>query len=216
MKPGVAILIPAMRPQLIRALCQNIEAVTPPPYHIYVMTNRQSVIDQIADMDVTVWKDKLRSWGKRLNSMYKRTEEEMMFLCADDVWFSNGWLPPALAEMQRYAGVVTVNDTMNSNGTLALVLREYIDRESGCIDQPGVIIHPGYRHAYSETELFRTAMYRNKWTYCPQSVVQHNHFLVGRAPVDDVYEMGIESYGADKEIYQSRCYLWGVDPSTVE
>lgn len=216
MKPGVAILIPAMRSHLIRGLCQNIEAVTPEPHHVYVMTDRQAVADQIADLDVTVWMDELRPWGHRLNDMYERTDEQFLFLAADDVWFANGWLPPALATMQIHDGVVTVNDMMNPNGTLALVARKYIDNESGCIDQPGVIIHPGYRHAYSETELFRTAMYRHKWSYCTQSIVEHRHFLTGRAPVDDVYEMGMESYGADKDKYLARCHMWGVDPATVE
>lgn len=216
MRVGVAILIPAMRPQLIRALCQNIESVTPEQHHIYVMTDRQAVADQVSDLNVTVWiDDELRSWGRRLNDMYERTDEQFMFLGADDVWFGNGWLPPALADMQRHDGIVTVNDTMNPAGTLALVAREYIDKESGCMDQPGVIIHPGYRHNYSETELFQTAMFRGRWSYCLQSIVEHRHFLVNKAPIDDVYEMGIEKYGDDKAVYLSRCRMWGIDPDTV-
>lgn len=209
MSDEVAILIPAMRPHLIRALCQNIETVTPEPHHVYVMTDRPAVAEQIADMNVTVWMDELRSWGLRLNDMYERTVEPFMFLGADDVWFSNGWLAPAMHEVQRVHGVVVVHDGMNPSGTLALVSRDYIDEATGTMDQSGAIIHPGYRHAYSETELFETAMHRGRYAQCLQSYVEHRHFLVGKSPVDEVYEMGAESYGRDADLYATRKHLWG-------
>lgn len=215
MTPKVAILIPAMRPQLIGALVENIQQVTPEPHHIYVMTNVEEVREALEPYDVTVWMDELQSWGRRLNAMYLRTDEPYMFLGADDIWFWEGWLRPALAQIQGANGVVTVNDQMNPSGTLALVSREYIDSESGCMDQPGVIIHPGYRHNYSETELFLTAKYRGRWSYCIQSIVEHRHFLIGAAEIDDVYQIGIDHYGDDKDRYLERCHMWGVDPSTI-
>jgi hypothetical protein len=207
----VAVLIPAMRHQLLAGLVANIEATTPEPHRIYVMTNRERCARALEGLDVTLWRDRLRPWGHRLNSMYRRTTEPYLFLGADDVRFHPRWLAAAMGRMRQVDGVVAVNDLLNPAGTLALVSRRYLDEESGCMDRPRTVIFPGYRHNFSETELFWTARRRGRFAYAGDAVVEHLHFSRGPSgiPHDEVYALGGSSWGHDETLYNSRRHLFG-------
>lgn len=205
----VAILIPAERPQNFARLVENIAEATPEPHHVYWMVHKPQCADELARLRQTYWTDNGASWGVRLNRLYQLTTEPFMFLGADDVKFHPGWLTEAMNAMQSVDGVVFVNDLYNPCGTLALVSRHYIDTMSGCADEPGVIIHPGYIHGYSDTELANTARHRGRYAKCDTSVVEHLHPGAGKAPHDEVYAKGAAAMGVDLQLHLSRAHLWG-------
>jgi hypothetical protein len=148
------------------------------------------------------------TWGGRLNKLFGCTTEPYLFLGADDVRFHPGWLDAAIATMEQVDGVVAVNDLWNPRGTLALVSRRYLLEEGGTVDDSGAIIHEGYRHCYSETELFETAQSRGRFAYCAEAVVEHLHPAAGKAVDDAVYQLGTAAFEADQALYLSRRHLW--------
>src|ERR1022692_933556 len=149
----VAIILPLMRPQHIKNLLINIAATTN-DYSVYVIatgecaTTTQPFVSDI----VTLIDDGGGTWPERMNLGYQMTTEPYFFTGADDVLFHDNWLISAMQSMKEIDGVVMVADLYNSLGTLALISRRYIDEESGVMDEPRIVIHPGYGHTYSETE----------------------------------------------------------------
>jgi hypothetical protein len=204
-----AILIPAMRGDRLRALIANIEETTPGPCEVHIAATigvHAWALDD--DPRVTRWFDDGGTWGGRLNELFRHTTEPYLFLGADDVRFHPGWLEAALSVMADTDGVVAVNDLWNPRGTLALVSRRYLVEEGGTVDGTGAIIHEGYGHVFSETELFETAASRGRFAYCAESVVEHLHPVAGKAEDDEVYRLGFASLDADTALYQSRRHLW--------
>ena len=111
--------------------------------------------------------------------------------------------------MKTVDGVVTVNDLCSDFGTLPLVSRNYIDTMGGTADGTGAIIHDGYRHNFSERELIYTAQARGRFVDCPESVVEHMHWMAGKAERSDpVYQLGESTWDLDIARFQRRSHLW--------
>ena len=191
----IDILIPVMRASKIQPLIENIEETTEVPHRVLWMgSNFETGVES--------------TWGHRINTMYLMSQEPYVFLGADDILFHEGWDEHVLKAMEVIDGVVAVNDMRNPSGTLALVSRRYINEQSGCVDTKGVVIYPGYRHNFSETELFETAKRRGKFAYCAPSIVEHVHPDAGKAEDDEVYQLGRARFEEDRALYESRCHLW--------
>jgi hypothetical protein len=188
---------------------ENIAEATPEPHATYWYVGTVEAAQELARLEQTHWLDGGDSWGNRLNKLLNLTSEPYLFCAADDVKFHPGWLTAAHKCMTGVEGVVMVNDMKNPQGTNPLVSRHYIDTESGCVDEPRVIIHPGYAHAYSDTELIYTAMSRGRHAYCPESVVEHLHPGAGKGEWDAVYAVGQASMAPGFALFQSRQHLWG-------
>lgn len=196
------------RPHRVEPLLQNIAQTTPEPHRIIFAASDQPTINELRRLEAEFIRDGGDSWPNRINRLFHYTTEPYMFLGADDVIFYPGWLSAALEAMREVDGVVTVADLYNPNGTLALVSRRYILEESGCVDEPAVVVHSGYRHNYSDTELFATAKARGRHAYCPEAVVEHLHPLAGKAHMDSTYAIGFQSEHDDHMHYLSREHLW--------
>ena len=205
---STAILIPAMRGHLLRGLLASIRDATPEPHQVWVI-GTPDVVNSIPDDDDTVvYEDHGGTWGKRLNYLFAQSTESYVFGGADDLRFHPGWLSAALKTMAEVDGVVMVNDLQSDFGTLPLVSRHYIETLGGTVDGPGTIFHDGYAHNFTERETVETAKARGRWAYCPESVVEHMHYLSGKAPHDKVYELGQSTWDLDIALYQSRAHLW--------
>ncbi len=201
-----AILIPAMRGDRLAGLVANIKETTPYE-HVVLIAATPDVVRPVIG-PVRYYPDEGGTWGGRLNKLFGCTTEPYVFLGADDVRFHPGWLDAAIATMEQVDGVVAVNDLWNPRGTLALVSRRYLLEEGGTVDGTGAIIHEGYGHVFSETELFETAASRGRFAYCAESVVEHLHPVAGKADDDEVYRLGFASLDADTALYRSRRHLW--------
>lgn len=205
----VAILIPVLdRPHRLAPLLANIAQATPEPHRIVFAASDQPTIDELDRLGAEYLQDEGDSWPNRINRLFHATTEPYVFLGADDVIFYPGWLTAALEAMQEVDGVVAVADMYNPDGTLALVSRNYINEHSGCIDIPNVVIYPGYRHNYSDTELFSVAKSRGRHRYCPEAIVEHLHPLAGKAHMDTTYAIGFNSEPEDHRRYLDRQWMW--------
>ena len=204
-----AILIPVERPARIMAIANEIAATVHPLTPVLWACTEGSECAAILEFwreDFTC--DEGGSWGVRLNRLFTHTDAEYLFLGADDVRFHPGWHDAAMARMQQVDGVVAVNDLWNPRGTLALVSRRYLLEEGGTVDGTGAIIHEGYRHCFSETELFETAASRSRFAYCAESIVEHLHPAAGKSEWDEVYKIGTDNWDHDEALYLSRRHLW--------
>jgi hypothetical protein len=81
--------------------------------------------------------------------------------------------------------------------------RDYITELGASWDGPGVVCHEGYKHG-GDMEWSRVALTRNQMVFSQSSVVEHHHFWTGKAPRDDVYELGQKFVGHDSRLYAER------------
>lgn len=215
---SVAILVPVLdRPHRIEPLLDNIEATTPEDVQVVFATSDNATINECNRLGAWQSIDDGDTWPNRINRLFRETDDPFVFLCADDVTFHPGWLPPLLAAQDDillehfyapFGGVTVPNDLHNPRGTLALVARSYIDERSGCMDEPGVVVHSGYAHNWADTELFETAKHRNRFRYVTESVVEHLHPCAGKGVEDPTYAKGFASFHSDQAIFRSRRHLW--------
>lgn len=152
-------------------------------------------------------------YARKVNTGYRATTEDLVFLGAIDLVFQPGWFEAAAAMLDPGIGVVGTNDLANprvldgQHATHSLVTRAYAD-QFGTIDRPGEILHEGYVHEYVDDELVATAKHRRAWAFAQQSHVKHEHPNWGTAPMDDLYAQQGQRMRRSVGLYRQRCRLW--------
>jgi hypothetical protein len=192
-------------------LLRSIAEATDVPYRVMFATSDQATIDELTRLGASFIVDEGGddgSYPKRINRLYKTTTEPYILLAADDLAFRAGWFQAALALQQSLDGVVGINDLHNAAGVHFLVSRNYIETLGGCIGEPGVVLHEGYRHCYCDDELRHTAISRGRWAWARDSVIEHLHHAAGKSHDDNVYAIGASSMAQGAAVFQSRSHLW--------
>lgn len=133
------------------------------------------------------------AYPSKINAGVRITSEPYLFLAADDLRFHDGWWPAAMARIELGAQVVGVNDLIPrenrpEHATHFLMTRDYAG-------QPTVSGGRGplcedYHHWFVDDELILTAQRRGVYAYAADSVVEHLHPMVSKAPDDEVYVEG--------------------------
>jgi glycosyltransferase involved in cell wall biosynthesis len=151
------------------------------------------------------------SYAGAVNSALHETTEPWVFCAADDLHFHPGWLD-ALEPLTKAFKVLGTNDLGNpevlaaEHATHYLVERTYA--LTAVVDQPGSLLYEGYVHNYTDKELVETAKARGVFTPCLDSIVEHNHWLWNKAPLDDTYDKGRQSEPDDRRRHEARVRLW--------
>lgn len=172
------------------------------------------------------------TWAQKINVGFHATEEPFIFTGADDLRFHDGWLREALCvangrdltggplpEPQdgEGPGVIGTDDLCNKrtevgqHSTHSLVRRAYVDRYSGVMDEPNLVLHEGYAHEYADDELVQTAMHRGRYAHAFSSKVQHLHPMCSETEDDDTYRLGRSGTGRSRRHFNLRSRLWGGD-----
>ena len=210
----VAILVPVLdRPHRIEPLLQSIAEATEVPYRVLFAASDQPSIDEIRRLGGNVIIDEggdEGSYAKRINRLYQETTEPYILLGADDLSFRPGWFPAARRAVDQLDGVVAINDLHNPAGVHFLLTRNYIETMGGCVNEPGVILHDGYRHAYCDDELRATATARGRFGYAHESIIEHLHPGAGKSQTDHVYQIGAASMQQGRAVFMSRSHLWTI------
>lgn len=155
------------------------------------------------------------SFAKKVNYAYEQLDTgaaaPWVFLAGDDVRFRPGWLDHALEVARRYkAQVVGTNDLANprvmrgEHATHMLISRAYIDEHGASWDGAGVVCHEGYRHWFVDDEIVTAAKKRGVFQVALASEVEHLHPMVGKAPNDDIYDLGAEHSKQDEKLFKDR------------
>ena len=129
---------------------------------------------------------------------------EAFVLGADDLKFHPGWLEASLYGLAQLnmVGMVGFNDLSPSAGDLAthyMVSKSYAANEWG-----GVLAIPSYKHLWLDTEATTRARRDKCYYYAEDAIVEHLHWLWGKAENDEIYQFGQQSYGAGEETFNRR------------
>ena len=208
----VGILVPVLdRPHRIEPLLQSIAAATDVPYQVYFGASDQPSIDEIRRLGAQLVIDEggdEGSYAKRINRLFRASSEPYVLLAADDLDFRPGWFFAARRVADQINGVVAVNDLYSVAGVHFLVTRDYIETLGGCVGEPGVVLHEGYRHAYCDDEMRATATARGRFGYASDSIIEHLHPGAGKSQTDHVYQIGAASMSQGQSVFLSRTHLW--------
>lgn len=71
-------------------------------------------------------------------------------------------------------------------------------------DQLGYIYHPAYESLYCDNEYTKILQSLGRIVYLPESVIEHRHFVTGKAECDALYERNEALGGRDQRVYNDR------------
>lgn len=167
------------------------------------------------DVRVCAWASD-HDYPRKMNYGFTVGSNPWVFLGADDIEFQPGWDTNALMAAEKTGAlVVGLNDMAHPDvkkgrtSTHPLVNRRYVTEQGAALDGPGVLIHEGYDHNYSERELNCLAQSRLVWTFARNACVKHKHPAWGTADIDDTYIKGRRSIGVDHQLFLTRSFQWG-------
>jgi glycosyltransferase involved in cell wall biosynthesis len=218
----LAILVPVLgRPHRVKQLLESIEAATPEPHRVLFIADAGDD-DELAALD-DAGAERLVleppvNWAQKINAGYGATSEPLLFIAADDLAFHPEWFARARSYFRDGIEIVGTNDICNprvmtgQHATHMLIRRSYIEEQSGVADEPGKVVHEGYPHEYADDELIQTAMGRGVYAHAFDSIVEHLHPLVDKAPDDETYRLGRSQTKIGKRLFYRRRYLW-MNPS---
>lgn len=153
------------------------------------------------------------NYAEKINWAAENTDEHFIFTGADDLQFHHGWYEEALSCMaDENIMVVGTNDLCNPaviagmHATHFLVRREYL--AEGTIDEPYKLLHEGYQHEWVDNEFIETAKARGVYAQANESIVEHLHPMVGKAPMDELYANIPERMEQGGRLFLQRRRLW--------
>lgn len=218
--PDLVIIVPMLRrAHRVAPLIESVTEATPCDHRIlFVATvGDAAVIDAVNETGLdllTLRSNSVGDYATKINTGYRNSTEKFIFLGADDLHFHPGWFEAAVQHFDDpTVGVVGTQDLANSrvrsglHATHSLVRRSYID-EHGTIDELGKILHEGYIHEFVDDEFVGTARARGAWRFEHESVVEHLHPIVGKAPSDEMYEESPLRMRHSAHLYRRRQRLW--------
>lgn len=213
--PFVAVIVPTIR-------AASVERVTTDLYA--TVSGDEARLVFVAESDDTAVHEAVRAAGQHLvlnqrtrnyagavNTALAETTEPYLFIGSDDLHFHRGWLPPLLDSAQEH-GLVGTNDLHNPDVLAGLHATHYLATRwyaiAGCVDAPGCLLHEGYVHNYTDTEVVQTAQARGQFAHRADSVVEHLHPNYGLAAVDQAYEKSLTTSHLDAVRFAARRHLW--------
>ena len=151
------------------------------------------------------------TFAEKVNFAFGACESPWVFLAGDDVRFRPGWLDQCQEVARRYDGqVIGTNDLANprvmrgEHATHMMISREYILEQGSSWDGPGVVCHEGYHHWFVDDEIVTLAKQRKVFQMALGSEVEHVHPMAGKAPNDDVYDLGAAKSAEDEKLFKAR------------
>ncbi len=153
---------------------------------------------------------------QKVNRGYKATRQTWVLFVGEDVRFHTGWHAAAMAAAHgdRFS-VIGTNDLghpkvlAGEHATHFLLRRSYVDEHGAGWDEPGVVMHEGYRHWFVDDEIVTAAKQRDTWTHAADCVIEHMHPAWGKAAHDDVYKLGAQAEAADRAVFEQRAARYG-------
>lgn len=212
----IDILCPVLgRPANVGPLVESFKATASPMDEIHFLCSpgddaqTEACLQSGQHTLIVEWPAGHADYARKMNYGFRMTERPYLLLAADDVTFTDGWRE-ALMECAGEFGVIGTNDLASRmvksgrSSTHPLVRRSYIEVYGGSLDGPGVLIHEGYDHNFSERELIDLAKRRGQWTFCREAVIRHRHPLWRTTQWDDTYRKAMAGYEADARLFSDR------------
>lgn len=215
---SVAILVPVLwRPANVAPLVDSLCASTPEPHSLLFIAEPADFeeIEAIEAAGCDHISPGPRAYARKINAGARATEDEWLFLAADDIRFHPGWLSAALEKAEPGVDVIGTDDggcnprvTAGIHSVHSFVRRSYVEEEGASADGPGVVLHEGYRHVFCDDELVGLARARGVYAHASRSVVEHLHPYAAKAPMDVTYRKGQVPIRHDTKLFERRRLLW--------
>lgn len=129
---------------------------------------------------------------------------DILLLASDDmIPVVHGYDEIIRTSMRRYYpntdGVLWFNDGIQGNGlnTLSIMGNKYYQRF-------GYIYNPIYKTAWCDNEFTQVSKLLGKQTYFSQVIIEHHHFINGKAPIDETYLRNDNGLDSDSDMYKLR------------
>lgn len=212
----VAILTPTFnRPSKIKPYIENIKSVTDMSLVdiVFIVEDDDVIVkNKCLNSDaITIINKRKRSYAGAINTAVRELDYDYYFASADDCYFYNNWLPPIL-ELSKNYGVVGTNDLGNpsvlnkQHATHYLVSKRYLNK---CVfDSPNDMLHEGYLHNFTDTELVQNAISNKEFIPCLHSIVEHLHYSFGKSDFDETYKKQDGTSNHDIALYNARKINW--------
>jgi hypothetical protein len=208
-----AVIVPVMwRPQHAAPFMASLRASTG-------LARAYAVANEDDDAAIGAWRDAgadvitgpVTTFAEKVNLGAGKTAEPWLFLAGSDVAFHPGWLDHAQGAAQggRFH-VIGTNDLGNprvqsgEHATHLLIRRSYVDELGASWDGPGVVCHEGYGHMFVDDEIVEVARRRGVFAPALGSRVEHLHPAWKKGDMDEVYELGLSHWNADKALFGKR------------
>jgi len=209
---NIAILIPTYkRSDRLPALVKNIEQNTSLPYRIVFIIEKEDKASERVIKRLRkdyLFNVKPNTYVSAINHAYRMTKEPVLFCGADDLSFRRGWDLNAAKYFRKYGFIGVTDDwPITRTGLHAshfFVTRKYIEKYSGVLDEKRVIYSSKYEHIQCDIETEQTAMKRGQFVISTGSVVDHNHWYINKATMDETYKRGMECMDRDRLTYERR------------
>lgn len=210
---SLAILVPVLaRPQNVAPLLASILTSTPAPYRVLFICDPGDIAEQDAIAKAGgAMISPGGTYAAKINAGVDATDDALLFLGADDLRFTPGWLDAATAKLTGDVQVVGVADGVPrphrpQHATHFLMTRQYAQLPT--LDgKPGPLC-TDYHHAFIDDELLATTAKRGVYAYAPDAHVNHYHWMNGMADDDDVYRLGRLNYRRDRNTFHMRRRMW--------
>jgi hypothetical protein len=195
----------------------SVEEATPERHRVLFIANRsdEEEIDAVRSVGADILLvDGRGTYPEKINAGYRSTDDELLFLAADDLTFHPGWLTAARAMLADGVHVVGTNDLGNqrtvdgTHSTHTLVTRAYCDQPGAAWATERSVLHEGYRHWFVDDELVGVAQHRGVYAHAHDSIVEHLHPFHGKAEKDATYKKGEERKSSDAHLFRRRRALW--------
>ncbi len=133
----------------------------------------------------------------KINYGFRISKASYVIYLANDIEVKRNWLSEAMKTIKEKSpddigGLVTFNDGLYK-GTLAphgLISRKFVEEFLG-----GYILHPAYKHYWSDRELTKIAQKSNRFFYADKSFIVHNRVY------DDLQSEGQKSGDEDGKVF---------------
>jgi hypothetical protein len=211
---ALVVLIPVLRrPHRVQHVLSSLHANTPEPCRALFIASPGDEEEHAAirrcgaDMIIVDG-----NYAAKINEGVRQTTEPLLFLGADDLQFHPRWLEHAKRRIKGGVMVVGTNDLCNrrvmrgEHSTHSLLTRAYTHH--GTIDDPTRLLHEGYLHEYVDDEFVGTAQHRRAFASAHDSIVEHLHPQVQKAPVDELYAAQHARMRRSVGLYRQRRRLW--------
>lgn len=215
---SVSIIVPTLkRPRLLGPLAMNIHLTTPTSYTLMFVADEDDEktierVRRIGNASLTIFSG---TYPEKINAGVAETTEDFVVLANDDVEFHMGWYRESWTALRKPSVQVVGGPDLSpatENGdhaTMPIVRRSYIEDPGASWGEPGVALHEGYHHNYSETELWQLALDRGVARFVQGCVIEHKHPDWGKASLDETYERGARTnFDEDQALYAERSEAW--------
>ena len=202
----IDIIIPTVdRPHLLAGLLTSIQASTSAEHTILFVAEETDALTIMAleelDGEFGVLLGDYGGYTAAANAGVRATLDPYFLVANDDVTFHADWDTAALVLMVDPVRVVGIDQGNGRTDCFFLVDRRYL--------HGGDLYHPEYRSQYCDTEFADTARHRGVWAdLTGEHLIEHRHWTLGKAQMDDNYRQAVAASGHDAQIYEQRRHLW--------